>query len=272
MRIGQIVANLVDNAVKFTLAGSVRVLVSLRSEEPSLAAESGRGGISLRVAVRDTGIGLTPEQQSRIFDDFAQADESTTRRYGGTGLGLAIARRLVGLMGGGLGVEAQPGGGSIFWFSIDLAAGDPSSVAQAPQPGAGDHERLLVGRRVLLVEDTPESRTLFAAMLGQLGMKVDVAADGSQAVSAAATKRYDAILMDIAMPVMDGFEATRRIRERENGGEEVPIIALSAQAMDGILERCLDAGLDDHVAKPFTRDEVVAALSRWIGARGGTRQ
>ncbi len=270
-RIEQVIGNLVDNAVKFTVAGSVKVSVSLRAEERSVAGEPGRGKVPLRIAVHDTGIGLTPEQKSRIFDDFAQADESTTRKYGGTGLGLAIARRLVGLMEGRLGVETRPGGGSTFWFSIDLAAGDPSNLARPLQTSASDQEKSLAGRRVLLVDDAPEGRALFAAMLSQMGMKVDVAADGAEAVSAAAASRYDAILMDIAMPVMDGFEATRRIRERENGDEEVPIIALSAQAMDGILERCLDAGMDDHVAKPFTRDEVVAALNRWV-PRGGTRQ
>jgi hypothetical protein len=131
---------------------------------------------------------------------------------------------------------------------------------------------VLSGRRVLLVDDAVESGTLVAAALGQLGVSVDLAADGAGAVSAAAANRYDAILMDIAMPVIDGFEATRRIRSREQGGEEVPIIALTAQVTDGTFEECLDAGMDDYLAKPVTKDAVAAALQRWIAPeRAGTR-
>jgi len=270
-RFGQIVTNLVDNAVKFTAAGPVEVSVSLRSEHPRNPAEVQRGNnVLLRVAVRDTGIGLTPGQQARIFEDFVQADESTNREYGGTGLGLAIARRLVGLMKGELGVFATPGGGSTFWFNLDFAASGGDSLV-VPQAASSGRDEILAGRRILLVEDAPESRTLTAAMLGRMGAIVDVAANGRDAVSAAAANGYDAILMDIAMPVMDGFEATRRIRERERGEEEVPIVALSAQVIDGIFEQCLDAGMDDHLAKPVTRDSVAAVLQRWIERERATR-
>ncbi|MGB5082553.1 MAG: response regulator [Burkholderiales bacterium] len=264
-RFGEIVGNLVDNAVKFTAEGSIEVSVSLRSQEPRSRGEAGGQIIPLHIAVRDTGIGLVPGQEGRIFEDFVQADESTRRKYGGTGLGLAIVRRLVGLMEGELGVFPTPGGGSTFWVDLDLAASDPDSLASLPQSALGVGKEVFAGRRILLVEDAAESRALTAAILRGVGASVDLAANGRDAVSAAAANGYDAILMDIAMPVMDGFEATHRIREREGGGDEVPIIALSAQVMDGIFERCLDAGMDDHLAKPVTRDAIVAALQRWIG-------
>jgi signal transduction histidine kinase/CheY-like chemotaxis protein len=266
-RFGQILGNLVDNAVKFTPAGSIDVSVALRSGEPRSGA-----CIPLRVAVRDTGIGVSPGEQARIFEDFVQADESTSRKYGGSGLGLGIVRRLIGLMKGELGVCATPGGGSTFWFHIELAA-SPRLPAALLQAARNDRHEKLAGKRVLLAEDAAESRTLVAAALGQLGVTIDVAADGAEAVSAAAANRYDAILMDIAMPVIDGFEAARRIRsgEQDQNAEEVPIIALTAQVMDGTFEQCLDAGMDDYLTKPVTRDSVAAALERWIMPGRGER-
>jgi signal transduction histidine kinase/CheY-like chemotaxis protein len=264
-RFGQILGNLAENAVKFTPSGSIEVCVARRAESETLGAS-----VPLRVTVRDTGIGVTPEQQARIFEDFAQADESTSRKYGGSGLGLGIARRLVALMKGELGVCATPGGGSTFWFHVDLAAACRELPAAASQLSGEDARAFLKGRRILVVDDVPESRTLVAAALGQLGANVDLAADGAGAVSAAAANRYDAILMDIAMPSMDGFEATRRIRSREGGDEEeVPIIALSAHVMENMFEQCLDAGMDDYLAKPVTRDAMVAALQRWVAPQPG---
>ncbi len=261
MRIGQIVGNLLDNAVKFTHTGSVQFEVTRR---PASASGDRGKRTALRFAVHDTGIGLSADQQSRIFGDFVQVDQSTTRRYSGSGLGLAIARRLATLMGGSIGLESRPGGGSTFWFEIDLPAGDVSPISHSATEAPADPDPTLSGRRVLVVEDGEESRTILAAMLRQLGMQVDLAADGAQAVAAAGARRYDAILMDLAMPVMDGFEATRRIREGEVGREETPIIALTAHAMEGVLELCLEAGMDDHVAKPVTRDQVVTVLTRWL--------
>jgi len=266
LRIGQIVGNLLDNAVKFTHAGSVELEVARRPSLPSGVGANEARRVALRFSVRDTGIGLTAEQQTLVFEDFVQADASTTRRYGGTGLGLSIARRLAGLMGGQIGVEARPGGGSTFWFEIALPAGDLAPLGQTLPDAGADAEHPLAGRAVLIVEDSVESRAILAAMLREQGVLVDEAGDGAQAVSAAKARRYDAILMDIAMPVMDGFEATRRIRESELGREEVPIIALTAHAMDGVLERCLDAGMDDHLAKPATREQIVTVLRRWMPA------
>lgn len=205
---------------------------------------------------------LAIRQQARIFEDFVQGDDSTTRHYGGSGLGLGIVRRLVGLMKGEFGVMDTPGGGSTFWFDVDLAL-DPGEPAAQPQ-GRLEWEQALCGRRVLLVEDAPASRTVTAAVLGQLGLKVDLATDAAQAVSAAATTRYDAILMDIGLPETDGFEATRRIRQREHSDDEVPIIALTAQVSAGIFDQCLDAGMDDYLAKPVSRESIIVALRRWL--------
>jgi len=264
-RFGQVLANLVDNAVKFTHAGSIAVSIVRRCAQPS-----GDGEVRLCVAVRDTGIGVAPEQRARIFEDFVQADRLTSRECGGTGLGLGIVRRLIGQMKGELGVYATPGGGATFWFEISLAACSREAPASRVHDESDGHD-VLSGRRILLAEDAAESGTLVAAALGQLRVRVDLAADGAGAVSAAAANRYDAILMDIAMPVMDGFEATRRIRsrERKQEGEEVPIIALTAQVTDGTFEQCLDAGMDDYLAKPVTKDAVAAALQRWIAPERG---
>ena len=266
LRIGQIVGNLLDNAVKFTHAGSVELEVVRRPLPPAGVGANEARRVALRFSVRDTGIGMTAEQRAQVFEDFVQADASTTRRYGGTGLGLSIARRLADLMGGQIGVEPRSGGGSSFWFEIALPAGDlvPHGL-HLPEMDAGT-EHPLAGRSVLIVEDSSESRAILAAMLRELGVLVDEAPDGAQAVSAARARRYDAILMDVAMPAMDGFEATRRIRESELGREEVPIIAPTAHAMDGVLEKCLDAGMDDHLAKPATREQIVAVLRRWLPA------
>jgi signal transduction histidine kinase/ActR/RegA family two-component response regulator len=263
VRFGQIVTNLVDNAVKFTAAGSVDVSVSLRPDPAPGRAPLPCERVRLRVAVRDTGIGVPAAQRTPIFEDFVQGDDSTTRKYGGAGLGLGIVRRLVDLMKGEFGVMDTPGGGSTFWFEVDLAR-DPGAPAAAPSQARLEWERTLFGRRVLLVEDAPEGRTVTAALLGQLGLKVDLATDAAQAVSAAAATRYDAILMDIGLPETDGFEATRRIRQGEHTEDEVPIIALTAQAADGILEQCLDAGMDDYLAKPVSRESIIAGLGRWL--------
>jgi signal transduction histidine kinase/ActR/RegA family two-component response regulator len=268
MRFSQIVANLVDNAVKFTDSGMVDVSVSLLAQEPGEYVEKREGIVPLRVAVRDTGIGVGADQQARIFEDFVQANESMAKKHQGAGLGLGIARRLVRLMQGELSVCGTPGGGATFWFDVELGASRRDLLDSAPRSASPEGQEILAGRRVLLVEDAPDSRRLAAAMLGQVGMKVDLAADGSEAVAAAAATRYDAILMDIALPGMDGFEATRRIREREGGGDEVPIIALTAHVINVTIEQCLDVGMDDCLPKPVTRDALLGALLRWIEPPG----
>jgi signal transduction histidine kinase/ActR/RegA family two-component response regulator len=258
-RFGQILANLVDNAIKFTATGSVEVSISLRP-----APECDAHVVPLCVAVRDTGIGLAPEQRERIFEDFVQGDETTSSRYGGIGLGLGIVRRLVQMMKGEFGVLSTPGGGSTFWFELDLAASTGEAPA-VPAPAVPcNWEKTLAGRHILLVEDAVASRMLTATVLEQMGMTVDLAGDGTEALDAVRDHRYDAVLMDIGLPTMSGFDAARCIRERERGQDEVPIIALTALVKDGVFEQCLDAGMDDYLAKPVTRESMAAALCRWI--------
>lgn len=260
LRFGQIVGNLVDNAVKFTEAGAIEVSVT----RGTASAQKMQGGVPVRVVVRDTGIGLTPAQCALVFDEFAQVQTSTTREYGGIGLGLAIVRRLVALMGGNLAVDSHAGIGSTFTFDVELAAVESAAQLSAAPTQSVKPTESLAGRRVLLVEDAPDGREACAAILRRLGLDVDIACNGAQAVAAIGAKHYDAVLMDIAMPVMDGFTAAQRIRDEEPDGREVPIIAVSAHATQAMFERCLEAGIDDCLVKPVTQESLAAALLRWV--------
>ncbi len=266
-RISEVLLNFAGNAVKFTERGFVRLQVRL---EP--ARQEGTG-LGLRFEVIDSGIGIAPEAQSRLFRDFEQADSSTTRRYGGTGLGLAICRRLAELMGGQVGVESTLGGGSCFWFALDVEAPAQPPVAPVPAPRLHSaRERLadLVQRqpcRILLAEDKPVNQEVAVALIGSAGLVVDVAADGQQAVDMVKTGHYALVLMDVQMPVMDGLDATRAIRALPEGAQ-LPILAMTANAFDEERQRCLDAGMDDHVAKPVVAEQLFATLHDWLsGAR-----
>jgi CheY-like chemotaxis protein/HPt (histidine-containing phosphotransfer) domain-containing protein len=251
----QILINLAGNAVKFTERGSVTVHVSAQAESEAR--------VQLKFSVRDTGIGIAPEAQARIFDSFTQADQSTTRRFGGTGLGLVITRRIVELMGGQVGVESEVGRGSRFWFTVRLSRGTaPPAPAEAiapaaPVPPAGDRPLVLVA------EDNVLNQTVASRMLEKLGYAVDVAANGKEALAAIARRSYAAVLMDGQMPVMDGYQATRAVRSMESGGRHTPVIALSASVMREDRERCLAAGMDDFIAKPVTPEQLQAVLARW---------
>jgi PAS domain S-box-containing protein len=258
IRLRQVLLNLVGNAIKFTPSGNVTIRVS-RCER------------LVRFEVRDTGIGIAPDVQARLFQPFTQADSSTTRRYGGTGLGLAICRHLLDLMGGEIGVDSQEGAGSTFWFEAPLLAADRGSEApptpstpagDAPPPAAADR------RPILVVDDNPINRMVAARIAERLGFVVDTAADGEEAVSAAGRRAYAAILMDCQMPGLDGYEATMAIRSAEPAGRRTPIIALTANAFAGIKDQCLAAGMDDYLAKPTTVSNVAAALNRWVGQAG----
>jgi PAS domain S-box-containing protein len=383
-RIRQILTNLMDNALKFTHEGSVEVRVRPEAEDGDQAL--------VRVEIRDTGIGMTPEVVERLFTSFFQGDTSTTRKYGGTGLGLTICKRLAELMGGDIGVTSTPGGGSTFWFTLRLTtrgcqapvrpgaatillAGLPPTAARliveqleawgvhptvapggvdsaawlraAHRPGAlilagpgtvdsamalvGDGavvlvsplyqpelreaaaskgvqtflplpmrpshlrsllepEGLTIGRaaaavptpmangpvkvRVLLAEDNLVNQKVALVMLKKLGIEADVVATGIEALDALVGVSYDLVLMDCQMPEMDGFEATRRIRERERGSRRLPVVAMTANAMVGDRERCLEAGMDDHIPKPVRVEVLHHALTRWLPAgavppRGG---
>ncbi|WP_158045351.1 ATP-binding protein [Skermanella pratensis] len=276
-RLRQILTNLIGNAIKFTgNGGAVTVRVGLADMTPGQDAPAGR--VRLRFEVTDTGIGIQPDTQAAIFEAFAQADGSTTRRYGGTGLGLAIARQLCVLMGGEIGVASAPGSGSTFWFTAQFhnpADGEPAPAARAAAPARvqdRDGARRLSGR-VLLVEDNPVNREVATERLMRLGCTVDVAANGIEALDRVRHHGYDLILMDCQMPELDGFDATRAIRldetrQPETRARHVPIVALTANALDGDRERCLAAGMDDYLAKPFSHGQLSAVLERWLTPSG----
>ena len=265
-RIRQVLSNLIGNAIKFTAVGEVTVSVAV---EPGSANAC---ELSVRVGVRDTGIGIAPDALDRIFDAFSQADGSTSRKFGGTGLGLTISRQLVQMMGGEIGVTSQRERGSHFWFTLRLRR---VAVAATPSP-RGDtfalagqcDDRVSRQRRfqghVLLVEDNDVNQLVASLMLESFGLQVDVAGDGMAAVAATAQTRYDLVLMDCQMPGIDGFAATAAIRERERAAEHCIIVALTAHAMQGDRERCLAAGMDDYITKPIDREQLIAVLARWI--------
>ena len=244
-RLQQILVNLLGNATKFSERGEIVLRVW-------------SSGDRIAFSVTDQGIGIPVEQQARIFDAFTQADASTTRRYGGTGLGLAISSRLVQMMGGELRLDSKPGIGSTFGFEIPLR-----TVEAPPEPVAARVAEAGRPLSLLVAEDNLVNRTLLERMMVKAGHRVRTVEDGSQAVAAMAEQQFDAVLMDVHMPVMDGLEATRLIREQERKtGGHVPIIALTALAIRGDAERCLAAGMDSYLAKPYRREDLLAALSR----------
>ncbi|CAI8833964.1 MULTISPECIES: ATP-binding protein [Pseudomonas] len=252
-RIRQILVNLVGNALKFTEQGRV----SIESQWQSLDHEL----LWFTCTVRDSGIGIPSQSLELMFDAFQQADSSISRRYGGTGLGLPIARTLAERMGGTLRAQSEEGRGSVFTLEIPLALYQQALPARVPRVSThkGDGE----GRNVLLVEDNPVNQTVIEAMLRSLGFTVSVAADGAQAVRSAESLIFEAILMDCRLPVIDGYEATRQIRELP-GCTDLPIIALTANALQGDREACLSAGMNDYLAKPFKRTDLQQILQRWV--------
>lgn len=253
-RIRQVLVNLIGNALKFTEHGSVQI-------EPRWQVLD-RQLIWFTCAVRDTGIGIDSARLETMFQAFQQADSSISRRYGGTGLGLSIARTLTERMGGTLRAESREGKGSTFTLEMPLALCAPAaSTLPAARPGADAGQ----GRRVLLVEDNPVNQAVTQAMLRGLGFEVCVAADGAQAVALVSRERFAAILMDCRLPIIDGYEATRRIRQIPHASN-MPIIALTANALQSDRERCLGAGMDDYLSKPFKRTDLQQILQRWLPA------
>ncbi|MDQ1632638.1 MAG: hypothetical protein QOC80_2610 [Frankiaceae bacterium] len=284
-RLRQVLLNLVGNAVKFTERGAVRL-------EVTREATVGRG-TAIRFTVADTGIGIDPEQQTMVFEPFRQAEDSTTRRCGGTGLGLAISAALVMMMGGTLDLSSRAGAGSVFFFTLLLTSPAPRDAVPAASPADALNPVSLNsvslnpvslnpvslnpssrpatdGPRLLVAEDNPVNQQVARGQLAALGYQVDVVADGRAAVEAARTGRYAAVLMDCQMPEMDGYQATRRIREqeRDTDGPRVPIIAVTASALRIDRERCLAFGMDDHLPKPVRVPVLAATLERWIGGTG----
>jgi len=253
-RIRQVLLNLASNAVKFTKKGSVALRV--RCDEV-------RGGIAtLRFEVADTGIGIPAAALETIFDAFTQADTSTTRRFGGTGLGLSISRELVSCMEGELGVESEEGRGSTFWFVLRLPVCEPP-VRPAETSAVRRSASSARAPRVLVAEDNRVNQRVLVRLLERLGCRVELAADGHEAVERVRSAAYDLVLMDCQMPVLDGFDATREIRALGGEAARIPIVAVTAHALPGDRERCLEQGMDDYVTKPLRMDELERVLARW---------
>ncbi|WP_025128652.1 ATP-binding protein [Pseudomonas sp. PH1b] len=252
-RIRQILVNLIGNALKFTEQGSVTIEPQWQALDHEL--------LWFTCAVRDSGIGISAASLELMFDAFQQADSSISRRYGGTGLGLPIARTLAERMGGTLRAQSEEGRGSVFTLEIPLALFQQSLPVLAPRVSTAVHQG--EGRNVLLVEDNPVNQTVIQAMLRSLGFTVSIVTDGAQAVRSAESLIFEAILMDCRLPLVDGYEATRQIRQLP-GCADLPIIALTANALQGDREACLAAGMNDYLAKPFKRADLQQILQRWV--------
>ena len=239
MRLRQVLLNLTDNAVKFTEEGSIRITVESVEGQPYL----------VRFAVTDTGVGVAPEAQVRIFEPFTQADTSTSRAYGGTGLGLAISGRLVDLMEGELELRSESGEGSSFFFTLPLPA-VPSGLRTDGEREDPIESHVGAGLSVLVVDDNEVNLTIAVRMLESLGCRVRSARDGREALDIVQAGQFDVVFMDCAMPTMDGYEATAAIRRLQNETAVVPIIAMTANTMPSERARCLEAGMDDYLPKP----------------------
>ena len=259
-RLHQALLNYATNAIKFTEKGSVTLSATL--------AEESTESVVVRFEVRDSGIGIAADTLPRLFSTFEQADNSTTRKYGGTGLGLAITRRLAELMGGEVGVESTPGVGSNFWFTARLARREePAMLAPLPPSTDANAEELIrdryLGRRILLVDDDPINLAVTQYLLEGTGLLIDTAEDGVQAISQARKTPYLLILMDMQMPVLDGMEATRQIRQLPGHGH-TPILAMTANAFAKDKALCLDAGMNDFLVKPIDPETIFAILLGWL--------
>jgi diguanylate cyclase (GGDEF)-like protein len=261
-RIRQVLFNLVGNAVKFTHHGEVVIGVR-QVEDPAIKAAG--SGVILEFFVHDTGIGIAREAQQRVFDAFMQADGSTSRNYGGTGLGLSISRQLVEFMGGRVGLDSELGHGSRFWFRLPFQT--TALNEKADEPAATDKSAVLpAGLRVLVVEDNRTNQQVAKGMLQRLNCTPDITASGEEALRNLAVREYDLVLMDVQMPGMDGYQATRAIRQQEaETGGHMPIIAMTANSSPDDIEKALESGMDDFLAKPFRLDALRGRLQRWTG-------
>ncbi|NIT62883.1 MAG: PAS domain S-box protein [Gammaproteobacteria bacterium] len=270
-RLRQVLTNLVSNAIKFTEQGRVAVRTAVEARGPASAEDV--YAIWLRFEVSDTGIGISPQARAHIFEAFSQADSSTTRRFGGTGLGLAICKRLIEQMGGKVGVHSTPGEGSVFWFTMPAQV---KNVVRSPRLAGNTSQNPRVrSSPVLVVEDNALSQKVIVGMLRRLGCEADLVTDGRAAVQALRERPYRVVFMDCQMPEMDGYEATRLIRQNEQAGgtERTPatIVAMTAHAMEGDREQCLAAGMDDYVAKPVAFAVLRERLQYWLGSSAAAR-
>jgi len=256
LRLRQMLVNLLHNAVKFTDRGHIDLQVAVLEDAPQ--------ALRLRFSVLDTGIGIAPDKLGSIFDAFTQADGSSTRRHGGSGLGLTIVKQLTDLMGGQVHVKSRVGGGSHFW--VDLELKKAADVAKPVEPAPAEDGEASVS--VLLAEDDLVNQTVVGEMLQFLGCEVDHVDDGEAAYDAVTHKHYDIVFMDCHMPVMDGHEATRRIRsEEQRRGSHTVIVALTADSVASDLQRCIESGMDDFLTKPVSSTQLSATIERWTGRR-----
>ena len=257
-RLRQVLLNLLSNAIKFTGKGRIDLTLVSRSEG---------GRVFLRAEVRDTGIGLDETTISGLFGRFTQADASVSRRFGGTGLGLAISKQIIDAMYGQIGASSRVGEGSLFWFEVELPLVEAWTAHAEPEHSAAPLDRPI---RLLLVEDNAVNRELISTLLSPFDIEIDTACDGAEALEAVGCRSYDAILMDLQMPVMDGLTATRRIRAlRDTAAARTPIIAMTANVLPEHVARCHEAGMDDHIGKPINLALLLATLERWTSAEAG---
>ncbi len=253
-RIQKVLVNLLSNAVKFTNEGHVGLTVAVP------LTPRGPNATTLRFEVLDTGMGIDPADQGKLFRQFTQLDGSAAREHGGSGLGLAISRRLVELMGGRIGVDSNLGVGSAFWFELDVR-----DTAEATDPADTPVQSVEPRRhRILVAEDNGINQQVIRRVIEKMGHDVLVVDDGQEAIEALERETYDVVFMDCAMPVLDGYTATERIRESKTGFANVPIVALTAHAMEGDRERCLEAGMNDYLSKPVRAEEIDAVLEKWL--------
>ncbi|KAB3527130.1 histidine kinase N-terminal 7TM domain-containing protein [Alkaliphilus serpentinus] len=256
IRLKQVLNNLVGNAVKFTEKGEVHLAVIKLQENDK--------DISLRFEVADTGVGISADAQKKLFEVFTQADNSTTRKYGGTGLGLSIAKRIIELMGGKIFVESEEGKGSRFSFEVELERSQKDTIATRESVDCIEEEiAAAANRRILLVEDIESNRKLASIILNRLGYTCDIAVNGKEAVEACSQRKFDLILMDCQMPVMDGYSATGCIRSQASLNNNTPIVAMTANALVGDREKCLAVGMDDFITKPINKDQLKSVIEKW---------
>ncbi|MCL1465204.1 ATP-binding protein [Argonema galeatum] len=288
-RLHQILVNLVENSIKFTDKGEVTIAVRIHKETPFVTSYNTKKILNsefrILFSVRDTGIGIAPENQKKLFQSFSQVDGSTTRAYGGSGLGLAICKQLVELMEGEIGVESEVGKGSVFWFTVPLQKSQVLAVMGNKSSAIGNREEanqsdrlwwdtpdspiindplLTSNLKILLVEDMPINQKVVLNQLKILGYQADCATNGQAALELMTNTSYDLVLMDCQMPVLDGYETTKRIRVRECQDRHTIVIALTAHAMSGDREKCLAAGMDDYITKPISTKQLSEVIERWI--------